>query len=168
MATTTTQIKRPGLGGAAKKRSTGSRPELTEEQKTEIREAFDLFDADGSGTIDNNEQSIFNENDVQVSKKRRNRQSQLQHLEQQSYVDNDTKQSRNKRNHGQEKQQSYVSNNQNNSPLITEPTRRNENKYNSAPVIKAPLSPKRPQQRQRSSAMPSTGSTTTNVTRTRV
>ncbi|CAF3368651.1 unnamed protein product [Rotaria sp. Silwood1] len=119
-------------------------------------------------SIQNNEQSIFNENDVQVSKKRRNRQSQLQHLEQQSYVDNDTKQSRNKRNHGQEKQQSYVSNNQNNSPLITEPTRRNENKYNSAPVIKAPLSPKRPQQRQRSSAMPSTGSTTTNVTRTRV
>ncbi|CAF5193759.1 unnamed protein product, partial [Rotaria sp. Silwood1] len=94
-------------------------------------------------SIQNNEQSIFNENDVQVSKKRRNRQSQLQHLEQQSYVDNDTKQSRNKRNHGQEKQQSYVSNNQNNSPLITEPTRRNENKYNSAPVIKAPLSPKR-------------------------
>ncbi|CAF2832439.1 unnamed protein product [Rotaria sp. Silwood2] len=49
---TTTQIKRPALGGGAKKRPTGSRPELTEEQKTEIREAFDLFDADGSGTID--------------------------------------------------------------------------------------------------------------------
>ena len=46
------QIKRPALGGAAKKRPTGSRPELTEEQKTEIRDAFDLFDADGSGTID--------------------------------------------------------------------------------------------------------------------
>ena len=27
-------------------------PELTEEQKHEIREAFDLFDADGSGRID--------------------------------------------------------------------------------------------------------------------
>jgi Ca2+-binding EF-hand superfamily protein len=26
--------------------------ELTEEQKQEIREAFDLFDTDGSGTID--------------------------------------------------------------------------------------------------------------------
>ena len=26
--------------------------ELSEEQKQEIREAFDLFDADGSGTID--------------------------------------------------------------------------------------------------------------------
>ncbi|CAF0937509.1 unnamed protein product [Adineta steineri] len=52
MATGTNQIKRPGLVGGAKKRTTGSRPELTEEQKTEIREAFDLFDADGSGTID--------------------------------------------------------------------------------------------------------------------
>ena len=51
-ATTTNPMKRPALGGAAKKRPTGSRPELTEEQKTEIREAFDLFDADGSGTID--------------------------------------------------------------------------------------------------------------------
>ncbi|CAF3721493.1 unnamed protein product [Adineta steineri] len=51
-ATGTNQIKRPGLAGGAKKRTTGSRPELTEEQKTEIREAFDLFDADGSGTID--------------------------------------------------------------------------------------------------------------------
>lgn len=28
------------------------KPELTEEQKQEIREAFDLFDADGTGTID--------------------------------------------------------------------------------------------------------------------
>jgi len=27
-------------------------PELTEDQKAEIREAFDLFDTDGSGTID--------------------------------------------------------------------------------------------------------------------
>ncbi|KFO30032.1 Centrin-2 [Fukomys damarensis] len=28
------------------------KPELTEEQKQEIREAFDLFDADGTGAID--------------------------------------------------------------------------------------------------------------------
>ena len=28
----------------------GGKPELTEEQKQEIREAFDLFDTDGSGT----------------------------------------------------------------------------------------------------------------------
>ncbi|CAF0746074.1 unnamed protein product [Adineta steineri] len=52
MATTTNQMKRPAVGGTTKKRTTGSRPDLTEEQKTEIREAFDLFDADGSGTID--------------------------------------------------------------------------------------------------------------------
>lgn len=51
-ATATNQTKRPAVGGATKKRATGSRPELTEEQKAEIREAFDLFDADGSGTID--------------------------------------------------------------------------------------------------------------------
>jgi len=37
---------------AANKRKTGPKPELTEEQKHEIREAFDLFDTDGSGTID--------------------------------------------------------------------------------------------------------------------
>ncbi|XP_072482447.1 centrin-2 isoform X2 [Notamacropus eugenii] len=30
----------------------GPKPELTEEQKQEIREAFDLFDTDGTGTID--------------------------------------------------------------------------------------------------------------------
>uniref|UniRef100_A0A286X9I3 EF-hand domain-containing protein n=1 Tax=Cavia porcellus TaxID=10141 RepID=A0A286X9I3_CAVPO len=35
-----------------KKANMASSPELTEEQKQEIREAFDLFDADGTGTID--------------------------------------------------------------------------------------------------------------------
>ena len=49
---TTTQAKRAVPTGVGKKRSATSRPELTEEQKTEIREAFDLFDADGSGNID--------------------------------------------------------------------------------------------------------------------
>ncbi len=34
------------------------RNELTEEQKQEIREAFDLFDADGSGTIDAKELKV--------------------------------------------------------------------------------------------------------------
>jgi Ca2+-binding EF-hand superfamily protein len=29
-----------------------SKPDLTEEQKQEIKEAFDLFDTDGSGNID--------------------------------------------------------------------------------------------------------------------
>ena len=39
------------MSGANRKKA-GPKPELTEEQKQEIREAFDLFDADGSGTID--------------------------------------------------------------------------------------------------------------------
>ena len=33
--------------------------ELTEEQKQEIREAFDLFDTDGSGTIDAKELKVL-------------------------------------------------------------------------------------------------------------
>ena len=41
---------------AAYKKTTLARPkkrsELTEEQRQEIKEAFDLFDTDGSGTID--------------------------------------------------------------------------------------------------------------------
>lgn len=40
--------------GGGKKNS----PELTEEQKQEIREAFDLFDTDGSGTIDAKELKV--------------------------------------------------------------------------------------------------------------
>ncbi|XP_010218633.1 PREDICTED: caltractin [Tinamus guttatus] len=43
--------RKPGLGTAQRKKS-GLKPELTEEQKQEIREAFDLFDTDGSGSID--------------------------------------------------------------------------------------------------------------------
>lgn len=34
------------------RKKTGPKPELTEEQKQEIRDAFDLFDTDGTGTID--------------------------------------------------------------------------------------------------------------------
>ena len=45
------------LGGAQRKK-TGPKPELTEEQKQEIREAFDLFDADGTGTIDAKELKV--------------------------------------------------------------------------------------------------------------
>lgn len=36
----------------------GAAPELTEEQRQEIREAFDLFDTDGSGTIDAKELKV--------------------------------------------------------------------------------------------------------------
>ncbi|XP_069781302.1 centrin-2-like isoform X3 [Narcine bancroftii] len=38
--------------GSAQRKKSGPKPELTEEQKQEIREAFDLFDTDGTGTID--------------------------------------------------------------------------------------------------------------------
>ncbi|KAL3816380.1 hypothetical protein ACHAXA_008350 [Cyclostephanos tholiformis] len=47
---------------AARKKSVatkkGAPPELTEDQKQEIREAFDLFDTDGSGTIDAKELKV--------------------------------------------------------------------------------------------------------------
>jgi len=36
----------------------GAKPELTEEQKQEIREAFDLFDSEGTGTIDAKELKV--------------------------------------------------------------------------------------------------------------
>uniref|UniRef100_A0A3Q2PQT3 Centrin 4 n=1 Tax=Fundulus heteroclitus TaxID=8078 RepID=A0A3Q2PQT3_FUNHE len=37
---------------AAPRKKTHSKTELTEEQRQEIKEAFDLFDTDGNGTID--------------------------------------------------------------------------------------------------------------------
>ncbi|XP_034969111.1 uncharacterized protein LOC118084009 [Zootoca vivipara] len=43
--------KRPTLV-ASLRRKGGLKHELSEEQKQEVREAFDLFDTDGSGTID--------------------------------------------------------------------------------------------------------------------
>ncbi|EDV24856.1 uncharacterized protein TRIADDRAFT_25393 [Trichoplax adhaerens] len=39
-------------------RAVGPKPELTEEQKQEIREAFDLFDTEGTGTIDAKELKV--------------------------------------------------------------------------------------------------------------
>ncbi|KAJ3118170.1 hypothetical protein HDU96_003457 [Phlyctochytrium bullatum] len=51
-----------GLGGTAGSSSHARRPvgghELTPEQKQEIREAFDLFDTDGSGTLDTKELKV--------------------------------------------------------------------------------------------------------------
>ncbi|XP_052010907.1 uncharacterized protein LOC127663385 [Xyrauchen texanus] len=44
-------FRKPSATATQRKR-TGPKPELTEEQKQEIREAFDLFDTDGSGSID--------------------------------------------------------------------------------------------------------------------
>jgi len=48
-------FRRPAARGNKGK---GGRSELTEEQKQEIREAFDLFDTDGSGTIDAKELKV--------------------------------------------------------------------------------------------------------------
>ncbi|KAF6302756.1 centrin-1 [Rhinolophus sinicus] len=45
-------FKKPNVASASQKRKVDPKPELTEDQKQEVREAFDLFDADGSGTID--------------------------------------------------------------------------------------------------------------------
>lgn len=45
------------LGGATTKPSTKAK-ELSEEQKQEIKEAFDLFDTDGSGSIDAKELKV--------------------------------------------------------------------------------------------------------------
>ena len=47
--------KSPMLGARARRRP---RVELTEEQKQEIREAFDLFDTDKSGSIDYHELKV--------------------------------------------------------------------------------------------------------------
>ncbi|XP_057556382.1 centrin-1 [Hippopotamus amphibius kiboko] len=45
-------FKKSNVSSTSQKRKVGPKPELTEDQKQEVREAFDLFDADGSGTID--------------------------------------------------------------------------------------------------------------------
>eukprot|EP00030_Apusomonadida_sp_AF-17_P003067 a344326_281.p1 GENE.a344326_281~~a344326_281.p1 ORF type:complete len:183 (+),score=90.89 a344326_281:30-551(+) len=44
--------------GFSQNKSKAGKPELTEEQRQEIREAFDLFDTDGSGTIDARELKV--------------------------------------------------------------------------------------------------------------
>ncbi|XP_003924845.1 centrin-1 [Saimiri boliviensis] len=45
-------FKKSSAAATSQKRKVVPKPELTEDQKQEVREAFDLFDADGSGTID--------------------------------------------------------------------------------------------------------------------
>ncbi|MGH0126880.1 UNVERIFIED_CONTAM: hypothetical protein FKN15_032807 [Acipenser sinensis] len=52
LPTQATSYKKPSLGATSQRKKTGPKPELTEEMKQEIREAFDLFDTDGSGYID--------------------------------------------------------------------------------------------------------------------
>ena len=45
-------FKQPAQPQSIASRKRAPKIELTEEQKTEIREAFDLFDTDGTGRID--------------------------------------------------------------------------------------------------------------------
>ncbi|XP_006216266.2 centrin-2 [Camelus dromedarius] len=45
-------FKKANMASTVQRKRTSPKPELTEDQKQEIREAFDLFDADGTGTID--------------------------------------------------------------------------------------------------------------------
>ncbi|XP_052597093.1 centrin-2 isoform X1 [Peromyscus californicus insignis] len=45
-------FKKTNMTSSSQRKRMSPKPELTEEQKQEIREAFDLFDADGTGTID--------------------------------------------------------------------------------------------------------------------
>ncbi|KAG8518885.1 Centrin-1 [Galemys pyrenaicus] len=45
-------FRKSNVSSTSQKRKVSPKPELTEDQRQEVREAFDLFDADGSGTID--------------------------------------------------------------------------------------------------------------------
>ncbi|EDL82838.1 centrin 2, isoform CRA_b [Rattus norvegicus] len=51
-------FKKTNMASSAQRKRMSPKPELTEEQKQEIREAFDLFDADGTGTIDMKELKV--------------------------------------------------------------------------------------------------------------
>lgn len=50
--TQATSPKRPSLGAAAPRKKTNPKADLTEEQRQEIRDAFELFDTDASGYIE--------------------------------------------------------------------------------------------------------------------
>ena len=52
------RLRSQAVGSARRDKGKGRSSGLTEEQKQEIREAFDLFDTDGSGTIDAKELKV--------------------------------------------------------------------------------------------------------------
>ncbi|XP_070613764.1 uncharacterized protein [Erythrolamprus reginae] len=45
-------LKKPGMSSSHRRKTGGLKHELSEDQKQEIREAFDLFDTEGCGSID--------------------------------------------------------------------------------------------------------------------
>eukprot|EP01006_Ploeotia_vitrea_P029924 TRINITY_DN62384_c0_g1_i1.p1 TRINITY_DN62384_c0_g1~~TRINITY_DN62384_c0_g1_i1.p1 ORF type:complete len:184 (+),score=97.51 TRINITY_DN62384_c0_g1_i1:39-590(+) len=49
---------KPRFKGGKRKQGRFARPELTDEQKQEVKEAFDLFDTDKSGSIDYHELKV--------------------------------------------------------------------------------------------------------------
>jgi hypothetical protein len=106
------------------------------------------------------EQPIINDNEIK--KTRGNRQSQHQHIEQQTLIENDPKPARIRGNVSQKKhhhQQPRTVVNRNNSPDYNEGARRVENKQQTVNTLVTQT-----QTRQKQSATP----TTTNITRTRI
>lgn len=45
-------FKKPPLRATVQRKKASPKLEITEEQRQEVREAFELFDTDGTGTID--------------------------------------------------------------------------------------------------------------------
>ncbi|KAM8987675.1 centrin-2 [Ara ararauna] len=45
-------LPQPSQGGTSQEQKENPKPELTEEEKRDVREAFDLFDTDGPGYVD--------------------------------------------------------------------------------------------------------------------
>ena len=109
------------------------------------------------------EQPIFSDNEVK--KIRSNRQSQHQHVEQQSLIENDPKPARIRSNVSQQKQhhqQPRTIVNRTSSPDWNEGTRRTENRQQTVSTINPSIT--QTQSRQKQSTVP----ITVNVTRTRV
>jgi len=56
---TTGNTAAPATVTGTRKKSSGPKFELTDEQKADIREAFDLFDAEGNGKIETKELKVL-------------------------------------------------------------------------------------------------------------
>lgn len=58
MTTASSQNFKKPMGSANRKKGSGPKFELTQEQKNDIKEAFDLFDTEGTGKIDTKELKV--------------------------------------------------------------------------------------------------------------